>query len=66
VLPAGCTPIVKSLLLLFFRKEDSSFLKERSKELLLLLHSLPAPPGLFLPRTHISPKHAVPMPQRPP
>jgi hypothetical protein len=26
----------KSLLLLFFRKEESSFLKERSKELLLL------------------------------
>jgi hypothetical protein len=27
-------PTNKSLLLLFFRKEDSSFLKERSKELL--------------------------------
>jgi hypothetical protein len=27
-------PIDKSLLLLFFRKEESSFLKERSKELL--------------------------------
>jgi hypothetical protein len=37
----------KSLLLLFFRKEDSSFLKERSKELLLLWLSLPAPPGLM-------------------
>jgi hypothetical protein len=33
-------------LLLFFRKEDSSFLKERSKELLLLWHSLPAPLAL--------------------
>jgi hypothetical protein len=28
--------IDKSLLLLFFRKEESSFLKERSKELLLI------------------------------
>jgi hypothetical protein len=27
---------IKSLLLLFFRKEESSFLKERSKELLVV------------------------------
>jgi hypothetical protein len=36
----------KSLLLLFFRKEESSFLKERGKEFLLLWLSLPAPRGV--------------------
>jgi hypothetical protein len=37
---------IKSLLLLFLRKEESSFLKERSKELLLLSFALPATPRL--------------------
>ncbi len=39
---------IKSLLLFFFRKEDPSFLKERSKELLLSWVTLPAPPVLML------------------
>jgi hypothetical protein len=34
-LSLGSGSINKSLLLLFFRKEESSFLKERSKELLI-------------------------------
>jgi hypothetical protein len=43
--------IIKSLLLLFFRKEEPSFLKERSKELLSLQLGLPAGPAA---REHIT------------
>jgi hypothetical protein len=39
--------IIKSLFLLFFRKEEPSFLKERSKELLLLRLGLPADFGFM-------------------
>jgi hypothetical protein len=39
--------IIKSLLLLFFRKEEPSFLKERSKELLFLRLGLPADFGFM-------------------